>query len=107
MCGPSALTVGLMAPAEAVAVLLAVDGSASAAETVALAVSVPADCGRTTIVNAMLAPVARLLSGNVRVPSPPGVTPPAAETNAAPAGSASVSVAAEAESGPWLVTVTM
>src|SRR5437763_889842 len=31
-------------------------------------------------------------------------TPPAAETNAAPAGIASVSVTSEAGSGPWLVT---
>ena len=48
--------------------------------------------GRTTIVNVRLAPSARSPSGKESLPSL-GVTPPVAETNAAPAGSASVSVA--------------
>ena len=49
--------VGSTAEEEAVAVLLAVEGSASVADAVADAVRVPADRGRTTMVNVRLAPV--------------------------------------------------
>ena len=106
MRGPSVVTAGggRAAAAEATAVLLAVDGSDSVADTDAEAVSVPAAVGRTTMMNVWRTPLARLPSGKVSLPLL-GVRPPVAEMNVAAAGSVSVSAAFEAESGPWLVTV--
>jgi hypothetical protein len=89
-----------------VALLLPGTGSLVVLDTLAVLLNVPAAVGVTTIVTVALAPLATLprLQVTVLVPLQPpwlGV----ADTNVVAAGNVSVTVTAEAEVGPPLVTV--